>query len=86
MQHRAVIAATEGVADFIQRRLGKLPREIHRHLPRKGDTGRAPLAGHIGYANIKMFGYAPLNLIDCDGMARLPPAEYPSANAPPLPG
>jgi hypothetical protein len=66
MQHGAVIAASKCITNFVQRRLGKLAREIHRHLPRKCDAGWAPLACHIGYAHIEMFGHAPLNLFDCD--------------------
>ncbi len=68
MQHGAVIASSKCVANFVKRRLGKLARQIHRNLPRKSDAGRAPFACHIGYAHIKVLGYAPLNLFDGDGM------------------
>ena len=69
VQHRAVIASPECIANFVQGRLGKLAREIHRHLPREGDAGRAPLACHVRDAHIEMFGHAALNLFDRDGMA-----------------
>src|SRR5437660_10914048 len=36
VQHGAVIAPAKGLADFIQRRLGQLARQIHGHLTRKG--------------------------------------------------
>src|SRR5438128_9211509 len=71
VQHGAVIAPAKGLADFIQRRLGELARQIHRHLPRKGDAGRTPLACHIGHAHVEMFGHAPLNLLDRNGMPSL---------------
>src|SRR5881398_3780533 len=69
MQYRAVIASSKCVANFIQGRFGKFARKKHRHLPRKGDAGGAPLACHIGHAHIKMLSHASLNLFDCDRMA-----------------
>src|SRR5204863_464756 len=69
MQYRAVIASSKCVTNFIQGGLGKFARKKHRHLPRKGDAGRTPLACHIGHAHIEMFGYTPLNLFDRDRLS-----------------
>src|SRR5206468_12056543 len=68
VQHGAVVASAECVSNFIQRRLGQLARQIHRHLSREGDAGRAALTSHIGNAHIKMFRHTPLNLFDRDRM------------------
>jgi len=65
-----VIAAAEGLTDFIERRLRQLSRQIHRDLSRKGDVGGTPFARHIRQANIEVFGHPPLNLVDRNRAAR----------------
>src|ERR1044072_6273945 len=42
VEHGAVVASAERVADFIQRRLSKFAGQIHCHLARKSDAGGGP--------------------------------------------
>ena len=63
-----MIASAKCVSNFVKRRLGKLPRQIHRNLSWKGNARGTPFAGHIRHAHIKVFGHAPLNLLDRNGM------------------
>ena len=70
VQHRAVIATAECVADFVERCLGQLARQIHRDLAREGDVGRPSLARHVREAHIEMLRHASLDLFDRDGVPR----------------
>jgi len=67
VQHRAVVASAEGFADGVERTFGHLAREIHGDLAREGDVFRAALAGHVGEADVKMFGNFFLDDFDADG-------------------
>ena len=67
VQHRAVIASAEGFADGVERAFGHLAGEIHGDLARKGDVLRPALAGHVGEADVKMFGDLFLDDFDADG-------------------
>ena len=67
VQHRAVIASAEGFADGVERAFGHLAREIHGDLARKGDVFRPAFAGHVGQADVKMFGDFFLDDFDADG-------------------
>ena len=63
-----MITSAKRLPDLVKRCFGQLARQIHRHLPRKRDAGRAPFARHIGHSHIKVFGHAPLDLFDRNGM------------------
>ena len=63
----AVIAATEGFADGVERAFGHLARQIHGHLAREGDVFRPAFAGHVGEADVKMLGHPFLDDFDADG-------------------
>ena len=69
VQDRAVVPSAECISDFVERRFGKLARQIHRHLPGKRDASRAAFAGHIGDAHVEVFRYASLNLFNGNGMS-----------------
>src|SRR6185437_3229375 len=69
MQDGAVIAAAKGFADGTERAFGHLTRQEHRDLAWESDIFRAALAGHVGQANVKMFGHLFLNDFDADGIA-----------------
>ena len=66
----AVVAATEGVADFAERHFGQFAGEEHGDLAREGDAVWASFAGHVGETNVEVFCHAFLDLLHADGAAR----------------
>ena len=66
VQHGAVVAAAEGLADFAQGGLGHGAGEEHRNLTRESDVFRAALAGHVCQADIEVFGHLSLNGVNAD--------------------
>ena len=50
-----------------KRAFGHLARKIHGDLAREGDVFRPALAGHVGQADVEMFGDFFLDDFDADG-------------------
>ncbi len=69
MEDRSVIATSERFADFAEGAFGEFSGEVHGNLAWESDICGAAFAGHIGDANIEVFGDSPLDLFDGDGAA-----------------
>lgn len=67
MENGSVVAASERFADFAEGAFGEFSGEIHGNLAWESDICGAPFAGHIGDADIEVFGDASLDLFDGDG-------------------
>src|ERR1035437_1517788 len=68
VENRAVVAPAKGFTNGVERAFGHLTREIHGDLARKGDILGATFAGHVGEANVEVFGDFLLNDFNADGM------------------
>jgi hypothetical protein len=67
MQHRGVVPAAKLTADFLKRRAGELPRDVHRDLSRK-HVGTA-MAAHREYrvahfTQVEAFAYVLADELD----------------------
>ncbi len=63
---RSVIPPAKGIADFLQRGLGQLPRQVHGNLPRDGNGGGPTMARHVCQTDVEMLGYDLLDPVNGD--------------------
>lgn len=54
VDHGAVIATAESIADFLKRVFGELTGQVHRDLAGNGDIGGAAFARHVAMADLIM--------------------------------
>ena len=66
VKHRPVIATAESLANHAQRAFRHMPRQEHGDLSWEGDVLWASFAGHVGEADVKMFGDLLLNDFDAN--------------------
>src|ERR1041385_1210073 len=69
VEHGAVVASTEGFADGVEGTVGEIARKKHGDLARKGDVLGPAFAGHVGDANVVVFGDFLLDDFDGDVLA-----------------
>ncbi len=63
MQHRRVIAPTEGITDLGQTMVGQFLGQGHRHLPRSRDRPTAPLRQQIGNPDLVILSDGFLDIL-----------------------